>query len=497
MEVTTPQDDAAVPEEGSRTVVAARNAAVRGVAELLGKVATLVLMVVAARSLGEEGFGVFSFALALALLLASVPAGGFTTVLVQRASADPASLPLLMARCLALTTLIALPVFGLVGGAAAVARPTREGGIAVGLLMVAVLLELWGDVLRAGAQALQRQAGVSAALVVQRLVTTTVVCVLLALGGGVVSLCTGYLVGSALGLVAFAVAAHRAGVRVDRALPSRGELAELARSSFAIGVDSIVSMALFRLDAVLLGLLAGDRAVGHYSAAYRFLETVLFLTWVVNSAVFPSVSADPEPWRVRRSVDTGLAAIATVYVPFGVLLLLRPEDLLRLLYTEAFVTDGALVLRLLAGAPLAFALGYLCSYALLARERRGRVLAASCVAAGVNIAANLALIPVFGASGAAAATTGSYLLEAVVLVVWLRREVGLQAQQVLRPLLVPVLATVPLAAVLLTGLPLLAAVAVGAVAYAVAWLLLAVRLAPEPVALLRGLLPGRAAEESS
>lgn len=480
-----------MPEAGPRTVVAARNAAVRGVAELLGKVATLVLMVVAARSLGEEGFGVFSFALALALLLASVPAGGFTTVLVQRASGDLTALPRLMTRCLTLTTLIALPVFGLVGGAAAVARPTREGGIAVGLLIVAVLLELWGDVLRAGAQALQRQAGVSAALVVQRVVTTSVVCVLLALGGGVVALCGGYLLGSALGLVAFATAAHRAGVRLDRARPRRSELAELARSSFAIGVDSIVSMALFRLDAVLLGLFAGDRAVGHYSAAYRFLETVLFLTWVVNSAVFPAVSADPEPWRVRRSVETGLAAIGTVYVPFGVVLLLRPDDLLRLLYTEAFVTDGELVLQLLAGAPLVFALGYLCSYALLARERRGRVLAASCIAAGVNIAANLALIPVFGAAGAAVATTGSYLLEAVVLVVWLRREVGLAPGEVLRPLLVPVLASVPLAGVLLSGLPLLLALPVAGVAYAVAWVALASRLAPEPVALLRGLLPGR------
>lgn len=495
--MSIPAEGAPAPEVGTRTAVAARNAAVRGVAELLGKVATLVLMVVAARSLGEEGFGVFSFALALALLLASVPAGGFTTVLVQRASADLTELPRLMTRVLVLTTLLALPVFGLVGGAAAVARPTREGGIAVGLLVVAVLFELWGDVLRAGAQALQRQAGVSAALVVQRLVTTTVVCVLLGFGGGVVALCGGYLVGSALGLVAFAVAAHRAGVRVDRTRPRRAELGELARSSFAIGVDSIVSMALFRLDAVLLGLFAGDRAVGHYSAAYRFLETVLFLTWVINSAVFPSVAADPAPWRVRRSVDTGLAAIATVYVPFGVLLVLRPEDLLRLLYTEDFVRDGALVLQLLAGAPLAFALGYLCSYALLARERRGRVLAASCIAAGVNIAANLALIPVYGASGAAAATTGSYLLEAVVLVVWLRREVGLQARQVLRPLLVPALASLPLAAALLLDLPLLAAAALGGLAYAVAWLLLAVRLAPEPVALLRGMLPGGSREASS
>lgn len=489
----TPSDGASVPAPASRTAVAARNAAVRAAAELLGKVATLVLMVAAARSLGEEGFGVFSFALALALLLASVPAGGFTTLMVQRASLVPAALPGLMTQCFVMTTALAVPVFVLVGGAAALARPTREGGIAVGLMICAVMLELWGDVLRAGAQAVQRQVGTSAALVLQRVLTTALVCVLFAAGGGVVAMCVGYLVGAGVGLVGFWLAARRAGVRVERAWPRRGELAALGRDSFALGVDSIVSMALFRLDAVLLGLIAGDRAVGSYSAAYRFLETVLFLTWVINSALLPAVSADPEPWRVRRGVETALAALAAVYVPFAVLLLLRPEDLLRLLYAEAFVEDGTPVLRLLACAPLAFALGYVCSYGLLARERRGKVLAASCIAAAVNLAANLALIPVFEASGAAAATTGSYLLEAVVLVLWLRRDVDLAIADVLRPLVVPALASVTLAAVLLTTLPLLAALPLAGVAYAVTWWLLAQRLAPEPVALLRGLVQRRSA----
>ena len=52
----------------------------------------------------------------------------------------------------------------------------------------------------------------------------------------------------------------------------------------ALGVDTVVAMALFRIDQVLLGAMKGDAAVGVYAAAYRLLETMLFVSWAVAAA---------------------------------------------------------------------------------------------------------------------------------------------------------------------------------------------------------------------
>lgn len=458
------------------------------VAEVVGKLASVALAVVAARVLGDAGFGVFAFALSFSLLLATIPIGGFSTLLVQRASAAPDQLDRLLTQALGINTALAVPVYLLVGGAVAAARPSREAALAVVVLLVASLVEVWTTTLRSAAQVRQQQLGVALALVAQRIGTAVLAVAVLVLGAGVTGLALAYLAGTALGGVAVVAAVRRLQVRLDRSGLVLRESWATVRAAFPISVDTVVSMALFRLDVVLLGLLASDAAVGHYSAAYRLLETVLFLTWTVNNAVFPTVAADPSPARVRGALERLLAVAATAYLPFGLLLLLRAPDLLDLVYGGDFAAPGTPVLRWLALAPLAFALGYFASYAMLALEQRTRVVLASCLAAAVNVLLNLLLIPVFGATGAAAATTACYLLEAAVLVGWLRRRVGVTGGTLLRPFMIPGLAAVPFGLLLLAPLPLLVALPMAGVAYVTAWWLGARRAAPEALTLLSGLV---------
>lgn len=472
----------------TQTALVTRNAAVRVASELLGKVATLVLTVVGARTLGESGFGTFSFALAFSLLLATVPVWGFGTLLVQRASADPRLLDRLYTQTLVLNAVLALPVYLVVGGLVALTRPTREATLSVVLLLLASLVDVGTDSARSASAAAQRQAGTATALVVQRTVVAALAVAVLALGGGVVGMSAAYLAGTVVGGAFFVVAVRRLGVRLDGSALTRTEVRATVVASLPVGADSVVSMALFRLDAVLLGLLASVAAVGHYAAAYRFLETVLFLAWTVTGAVFPAMSSDPAPWRVRRGLEQGLAVLATAYVPFAVLLLVRPADLLRLLYAGDFVAPGTPVVRLLALAPLAFALEYLCSFALLALVERRLVLLSSAGAALVNLGANLALIPLLGARGAALTTTLSYLLEAIVLARWLAPRVELKARPLVLALAVPAAASVPLLGVLLLPLPVLLAAALGGVVYAAGWLVLSRQANPELVGALSGLV---------
>lgn len=465
----------------------ARNTAVRAMAELAGKSATLVLTVVAVHVLGPKGFGAFAFAFAFSLLIATVPAGGLSDLLVKRASDTPAALDRLLTQTLVLNFMLAVPAYLLVGGAVAATRSDAQGETAVVLLLLASLFEVWNESLRAASVALQRQAGVSLALVVQRLATTGVACAALVGGAGVVGLSAAYLAGTALGTCAVLVAVRRLGVRFTREGLRLQALVETIGLSLPIGADQVVAMALFRLDAVLLGLLAGDRAVGLYAASYRYLETVLFMTWTVNQAVFPAVAAKPEPWRVRRGVEQGFGVLALVYLPFAAMLLLRPQGLLGLLYPAEFVDPGTPVLRWLAAAPLAFALGYLASYGLLARGRTGRVLTASAAAAALNLVANLVLVPRLQATGAAVTTTVSYLAEALLLVLWLRTEVCLRWAGLVRPLRASALAMLPLVGVLLLPIPVVPAVLAGTALYGCVWLLAASRWSPESVAVLRSL----------
>jgi O-antigen/teichoic acid export membrane protein len=265
---------------------------------------------------------------------------------------------------------------------------------------------------------------------------------------------------------------------------------KFVRGTWMVGVNALVLMALFRLDAVLLAEMQGEQALGAYAAAYRLFETALFLTFAVSSAVFPLMSARANAAdTVRRGVETGLATVAAVYLPFAVVCLVDAPGVLHFLFGAEYGQTSAGALRWLAFAPLAFAVAYLASAALTATNRAQGLLVGAVLALITNIGLNLFLIPRFAGTGAAFASTASYAVEAVVLLAVLARFSG--RVELGRPLLESGLAS----AVLAVGLwvsPLHTALEVplGGAVYAVMWWGLTRRFDPHHLQVLRDAVPG-------
>lgn len=459
------------------------------VGEVLGKLSTLVLFSVLARHLGVADFGVFSFGIGLGLLLASFAALGLDSRLVQLAGHDPESLPDRLASLLAIRLALATVVV-VVTAVVLVAVPDRPGGpTPVLLLLVAAgCADTLVEAFRAAAISRHVQTGPAVVLVLQRLAALGLVLLALLLGGGLVAMAAAYLAASVLGVLLMATtAARRAGVRPRLSGMSRPYAADFARSLSVTGVNDIVSMALFRIDVVLLAVIAGDVAVGHYTAAYRLLETVLFISWSIGRVIMPAIAdrraGAPDP---SRTVSAALVLVGAIYLPYAALVLTRGEDLVRLLFGEAFVEPA--VVQLLALAPLLFGLAQVGVSALLALSPDPAVLLASALALVANIGLNLVLVPRYGAAAAAAVTTVSYGVQALVLLRALGRRIP--SRPVGRSLLVSTGAAVVAGAVMLAPLPALLAMALGGVAYALVWWAVTRRWDLPTYDALRGLLQG-------
>ena len=286
---TAPAADTAATAPGSTARRAGRNVVAVVTAELLGKGATLAFTVVVARQLGATGFGSFSYGLAFGLLLATFIAWGFDSEVMRRGSADRAELDRVVARALALRTVHALPIVVLGGVFGVLTRPDTGSAAALVLLMLAAVLDSYGDCLRTAATACGAPGPASFALVLQRVAACVLAITALAAGGGLVAVCTTYLASSVLGEAALVVMVRRLGVRFPRTAVTAAGLRELWRSSFLLGLDAVLGMALFRVDMLILGALAGDRDVAEYAVGYRLMETVLFVTWAVSRSLVPAM----------------------------------------------------------------------------------------------------------------------------------------------------------------------------------------------------------------
>ena len=460
------------------------NAVFAALSEVTGKLTTFAWTVVAARVLTQEEFGSFTIALALALMISSLAEWGFDPVLVIRGSRDRTRLPALHSQAIAWQTLIGIPVF-LAGGAIAWAsRPSEDARAAVVFVLAAVFLDLWSDTARSSSAAAQNQAGTATAVSVQRLTAAVLIILALALGYGLVGMVVAFFAASVVGWVAHVVAVRKLGIGFRISLVDRPGMRSLARGTFLIGLSGLVLMALFRVDAILLAAISGDRAVGEYASAYRLFETVLFLAYAVNGAVTPVLAPRMEDRaEVRRLTELAVAALGAVYVPFAVVALTEADAVLSLIYGDRYA-GAAGALRWLAIVPVVYGISAVAGMVLVIAERTRPLLAAAVVALVVNVALNLLLIPSLEGTGAALATAVAYTVEAAIGLAF----VASVAKRI-RPLTAlaeALVAAVPLAVALLAlPLPLLVELPIGLAAYAATWLLVVRRRRPDLMTMLR------------
>jgi O-antigen/teichoic acid export membrane protein len=277
------------------------------------------------------------------------------------------------------------------------------------------------------------------------------------------------------------------GVRLLLRSLTRDQLIRMWRSCFLTGIEVVLAMALFRIDALMLEAIAGARELGSYAVAYRLMETVLFVTWAVTRSMFPSMVRAGSGRPLLEVGENALAVVAAIFVPYGIILCIDGTALLRLIFGAQYAEGSTASLQWLAFAPLAFALYYCNSNLLFARARTRQMLAAIIIGLICNVILNLILIREYGASGAASATTASYAVAGLVSTIFLFRKDGLLRMD--RALFSAVAAALPMSATLVYfDLPVLLDICLAIVAYLAAYVALTRWRSPGQLSLLVSLV---------
>ncbi|HKP89334.1 MAG TPA: oligosaccharide flippase family protein, partial [Thermoleophilaceae bacterium] len=399
---------------------AARNTALRAVGELLAKLASLAFYAVLARELDQSGVGVFVFALAwaeISMLLASL---GLDRALVLWIARDRARAASLFADAAAIKALLAVPIalvsFGLVN-VLAIGSTSRA---TIYVLTLGALFDALTRVVVGVFTALEH-AGLTATItIVQRFLAAALGIGALVAGGGVVAAATTYAIAAGVGF-ALAVVLMRRRLRVGGAHADPSRWRALSLQSIPFAVQDAFTVLLFRLDAVLLSLLATDAAVGRYGSAYRLFESTFFLTYALGAAFSPMYAylrRDSEPTiqgAFQRSLKLALLLLIPPAVVFGTL----PEFVSRTIFGPNLEAASA-SLRILAPVVVLIGLVTLASSLSLSRRDPRDVLVLSGAMTLLNVALNLALIPSLDERGAAIAmlvTEAVFLVLALALAV--------------------------------------------------------------------------------
>ena len=454
-------------EPGAARRIAA-NTVLRVGGEVVAKAASFVFFVVMARELGEEGFGDFNFALSLATVLVAASGFGTSGLLSREVARDRGLVHEYMSNVGAVKAITSLGLFGVMVAIVNLGGYDSDARLAVYLVGAGLIVENYRSTWQAVMQAYERLGLISVSLIVQRVTTAAVGVVLMLGGAGLVAVAAVYLGGALLGFVSAVILLRRAVVRPRREIdPSRW--LPLVRAGVPIGLVSLLFTVLLQIDATLLSFLTGgdNTEVGVYSAAFRFVAAFFFLSWVFGAAVQPwfARQEDDRSPSLARGYELGIKVLTAALLPLGVGCAVLAEPLIDVLYGSDYA-EAVLPLRLLAAVLVLYGISQLTSVLLISRYRPGELHRVLVLVVAQNLGCNLLLIPLLEADGAAlSAAISAVLLGALSLRSGSRVTGHLD---LVRAFAGPLLAGAAMAAaLLLLSPPLGAAIALGALVYAV------------------------------
>lgn len=440
------------------------NTAWRGIAEIGSKVATLALIVVIARRLGDAEFGVFTFGFAFANLVTALGGFGQDVVLIREVARDRRQLHRYFFNTLFLKSALAVPVALLASAATFALGVDPETRWVILLLGLAVVAELLTMTCLAVFQAFERLVYMPIVLVTQRAVTAAVGIGALLAGAGVVAVSAIYAAAAGLAfLLALALMYRRIGQPELSVDP--GFWWPLMRIAAPIGVAGVFGTILFRVDTAILASFESERIVGEYGAAFRLFEATLFLSWSAGTAIYPVLSrltSETDP-PVGSIFDPALKFVVAFTLPLAVAAAVLGRPLVELIYGSGF-EEARTALVLLAPAIVLYPVAHIASVLLYARDRQVAVVSVYGFAAVTNVILNVVLIAAFSLEGAAVATSLTWLLLAgALLVLAVGTSGGLDVGRVAGgPALAATAAAIPMA---LLGDDAVPAVTAGAAAY--------------------------------
>jgi O-antigen/teichoic acid export membrane protein len=413
-----------------------------------------VLGFLAARLLGDSGFGQYSTAFAFVGLFRILPDFGMAYAATLDISRDRSRAQALLGNLLGFQAALSALTLVLCLG---IARLLYDGviWIAVVVLSVDLLLKVLKGTLRWLLKGLERFGAEALSLLTERLAILVFASAALLTGQGVLGFVLAF---AALRIVDVAALALWIHARVLPLRPAFDPAAwrALLRKGLPFAYAGLVITLIFQVDAVILEALRGPAEVGWYRAPTLILEGLTLVPRVFGFALIPTMAA---LYRERPETVTALFARGSKYLllaglPVGVFGVLASHQLVPLLFGSGYGASVAAARVLLPAAAFMF-LSNFAETTLACVDRWRSILVASTLALALNVALNLAWIPRRGYMGSAYATLATeaayFLMTAAALarhghgISWL----GVAAR--------PVLASAAFAAVLSTtsGLGLL------------------------------------------
>ena len=196
---------------------------------------------------------------------------------------------------------------------------------------------------------------------------------------------------------------------------ARLDVARLIRTSFPLALAGLVTLTYLRADLMIVAWLRGSSEAGIFQAAFRLFEATFVISGGIAAGTFPVLAARIGTERFDALCRSLVLFLAGAGAVLTALFALGADPLVTLLFGHPF-RSAATPLAILGLALVPVFVNALTTHLLIASGRARRLVLCLCARLVTGVSLDLALVPTYGASGAAlavvAAESGLLILSA-------------------------------------------------------------------------------------
>ena len=180
----------------------AKNTASLFIAQAITAVLGLALSILIARTLGDIGFGEYSFAIVFTATFAIFLDLGFNRLIVREVARDKSAAPKYLSNIAIIKAILSLVVFGLMALIISLMDYPHDVTTAVYILGLYVILIAFGDLFRATFRAFERMEYEALVSIIRQVIVTSLGIAVVLLGYGLIQIAYAFLIGGMFYLTA-------------------------------------------------------------------------------------------------------------------------------------------------------------------------------------------------------------------------------------------------------------------------------------------------------
>ena len=375
----------------------------KALSDLFGRLSVFAVILLAARLLPAEQFGVFSLAWAAGWIVAVASDFGLQISLTREVARRPSRAGETFRRLLKIRQLLCAALFGAaLVVVLATPWPSWKGPFL--LVILSQILNSLVDFHNHLFRGFSRSDLESSLNLASRALTLLLAVALLAGSPTLTALSLALTLGSTSALLAAHYLSRRLLVQRDpgRSRPGRAgdgagtPLRRLHREALPIGLGILLSSLYFRADLFFIEAWRGSESVAHYNAVFKLIDALRLLPAAVMAVLFPSLCR-PGATRLLLVSVFGVLAAGLLLTGAGAW---QATSIIELCYGRSYLVATRAFQILLFSLPLLF-VNFILTHRLIGMNRQ-RAFAILC-ACGLllSLGLNLLLVPRYGNEGAA------------------------------------------------------------------------------------------------